>query len=243
MSKAASIDFGGKVVLISGGSGALGRSVTKAFLESGAIVAVLYIIKEEVETLLKEIGGRNSRLLLLEADVLKEDQVKNAVEGVVKQFGKIDVLVNLVGGYIGGTAIADTEEKDWDLAMDLNLKSAFLMCKATIPHMIAKRNGRIINTSSRSGLKGEATDGPYSVSKAGVIRLTETIADEVREFGITANAIMPSVIDTPANRRAMPDADFSKWVKPSDIARVVMWLASTETGIISGAAVPVYGLA
>ena len=152
-------------------------------------------------------------------------------------------MVNLVGGYFGGPNIHETEEKDWDSIMDLNLKSHFHLCKAVIPIMLGQRYGRIVNVASESALRGEVTLGVYSVSKSGVVRLTETIADEYREQGITANAVLPRIIDTATNRKAMPDADYDKWPKPEDVAELILFLASDRARAITGTSIPVIGLA
>jgi len=127
--------------------------------------------------------------------------------------------------------------------LNLNLKTAFFISKAVLPSMIEHKQGKIVHISSRTGLKGEATVGPYAISKAGIIRLTETIADEVGDSGICCNCLMPSTIDTEANRKAMPKADFTKWVKPEEIARVILFLCSDDGKVINGAAIPVYGRA
>jgi NAD(P)-dependent dehydrogenase (short-subunit alcohol dehydrogenase family) len=176
-------------------------------------------------------------------DVLQWSQIKAFVSDVESRAGRIDVLVNLVGGFFGGPMIHETEEQDWDRIMNLNLKSQFLACKAVLPFMIQKKYGRIVNVASESALHGEATLGVYSVSKSGVVRLTETIAEEVRAEGITANCVMPRIIDTPANRKAMPDADFSLWPKPSEVATLILFLASDEASAITGASVPLIGRA
>ena len=183
-----------------------------------------------------------SNILFIKANVTKEDEVKKTIQETLEGFGEIDILVNIVGGFAYAKVI-DTDEKTWDLMINMNLKSAFLCSKAVLPHMINQNYGKIINISSRPALKGSAGVGAYSASKAGVLNLTETIADEVKDNDINVNAILPSTIDTPANRRDMPNADFSKWVKPEEIARVIVFLASDDSKPISGAAIPVYGKA
>ena len=230
-----------KVVVVTGGTGALGRAVTEAFVKTNASVFVSYIIPQEVTVLKNQLGPDQNKVSMIECDLMKESSVSGLVGTVLRQADRIDVLANVVGGYAGGPAIHETEEKDFDFMLNLNLRTAFLISKAVLPSMIEHKQGKIVHIASRTGLKGEATVGPYSISKAGVIRLTETIAEEVRDYGINCNCLMPSVIDTEANRMAMPDADFSKWVKPEEIARVILFLCSEDAKIINGAAIPVYG--
>ncbi|MFQ5838466.1 MAG: SDR family oxidoreductase [Thermoplasmata archaeon] len=234
--------FEGKVALVTGGTGALGRHVTKAFLEEGAKVAVSYIIDEELVELEQIVGDLKPSLKAYKADVTSDQEVSSLVSTVMEDLESIDILVNVVGGYVGGTPVAKTSLKDWDFMMNLNLKSIFLCCRGVAPHMEKRGYGKVVNISSRTGLEGEAGHAPYSVSKAGVIRLTETLADELRVKGINVNCILPSIIDTPANRQAMPKADFSKWPKPWEVARVILFLASEDAKLLHGAAVPVYGL-
>ncbi len=228
-------------MLVPGGTGALGRAVTEAFVKANASVFVSYIIPQEVTVLKSQLGPDQNKVTIIESDLMKEASVNDLVQTVLRQSNRIDVLANVVGGYAGGPAIHETKGEDFDFMLNLNLRTAFLISKAVLPSMIERKEGKIVHVASRTGLKCEATVGPYSISKAGVIRLTETIAEEARDFGINCNCIMPSVIDTEANRKAMPDADFSKWVKPEEIARVILFLCSEEARIINGAAIPVYG--
>ena len=231
-----------KVAIITGGTGALGRAVVSAFLNEGAKIACTYIVDEELKGLSSIIEHYKSNILFIKANVTKEDEVKKTIQETLEGFGEIDILVNIVGGFAYAKVI-ETNEKTWDSMINMNLKSAFLCSKAVLPHMINQNYGKIINISSRPALKGSAGVGAYSASKAGVLNLTETIADEVKDNDINVNAILPSTIDTPANRRDMPNADFSKWVKPEEIARVIVFLASDDSKPISGAAIPVYGKA
>jgi NAD(P)-dependent dehydrogenase (short-subunit alcohol dehydrogenase family) len=148
-----------------------------------------------------------------------------------------------VGGYLGGKSVAEVDETEWDKMMNMNLKSAFLISKHVIPLMVAAKHGKIVHISSRTGLKSDGYDSAYSASKSGLIRLVESISEEVKEDGINANCILPSTIDTEANRNAMPNSDFSKWVKAGDLANLVLFLCSDEAKLINGAAIPAYGLA
>jgi NAD(P)-dependent dehydrogenase (short-subunit alcohol dehydrogenase family) len=235
--------FENQVVLVTGGTGVLGTAVTEAFVRAGASVFVSYRSPREATVLRNQLGPHENKVTLIESDLMKEDSVSSLVETILRQFGRIDILANVVGGYAGGPEIHETREKDFDFMLNLNLKTAFLISKAVLPSMIAHKQGKIVHISSRTGLKGEATVGPYSISKAGVIRLTETIADEVADSGICCNCLMPSTMDTETNRKAMPNADFTKWLKPEEIARVILFLCSDDAKVINGAAIPVYGRA
>jgi NAD(P)-dependent dehydrogenase (short-subunit alcohol dehydrogenase family) len=233
-------DFSGKVVLITGGTGALGRAVAQAFGTSNATTVVTYIIDEEREDVKAKI---KTIAELVKADITKEDEAKKLVSHVIKRYDRIDVLVNVVGGYLGGKSVAELDETEWDKMMNMNLKSAFLISKHVIPLMLSAKHGKIVHISSRTGLKSDGYDSAYSASKSGLIRLVESISEEVKEDGINVNCILPSTIDTEANRKAMPDSDFSKWVKTEDLANLILFLCSDEAKVISGAAIPAYGLA
>lgn len=233
-------DFSNKVVLITGGTGALGKSLTQRFVSSGATTIATYLNDEKIEAL----KGQNTiNAELIKADVTREEQVIKLISTIVERFGHIDILVNSVGGYLGGKSVTDLEEHEWDLMMNLNLKSAFLISKHVIPVMKSSvPGGKIVHISSKTGLKSEGHDSAYAASKSGLIRLVESIAQETKELGINVNCILPSVIDTEANRRAMPKADFSRWVKTDDLTNVVFFLCSQEAKVITGAAIPTYGL-
>jgi NAD(P)-dependent dehydrogenase (short-subunit alcohol dehydrogenase family) len=226
--------------LITGGTGALGRAVAQAFGTSNATTVVTYIIEEEREDVKSKI---KTIAELVKADITKEDQAKKLVSHVIKTYDRIDVLVNVVGGYLGSKTVAELDETEWDKMMSMNLKSAFLISKHVIPLMVAAKHGKIVHISSRTGLKSDGYDSAYSASKSGLIRLVESISEEVKEHNINVNCILPSTIDTEANRNAMPNSDFSKWVKTEDLANLVLFLCSDEAKVINGAAIPAYGLA
>ena len=230
-------------VLITGGTGILGSAVTKAYLAQGDTVAVTYLFENEVETFRQSNPERIEDITFLFANVTVEAEVQKAIDVFLSEFGQLDVLVNIVGGFIGGIPTAELEEERWDFMMNLNLKSVFLCCKTAIPHMTAQGSGKIVNVSARAGLKGEAGLSAYCVSKGGVRTLTESLAAEVMDSGVNVNAIMPSIMDTPMNREAMPDEDHDRWVAPTDVAKVICFLTSDDAAIINGAAIPVYGRA
>jgi NAD(P)-dependent dehydrogenase (short-subunit alcohol dehydrogenase family) len=233
-------DYTNKIVLVTGGTGALGRAITAAFIASDAKVVSSYVIDREIEQLKKE---SKAVVELIKTDVTKEEEVEKLVLSVISKYGRIDVLVNVVGGYLGGKSVSELDEKEWDLMMTVNLKSAFLISKHVIPQMVSSKYGKIMHVSSRTGLKSSGYDSAYAASKSGLIRLVESLSEEVKDSNINVNCIMPSTIDTEANRRAMPTADHSKWVKPQDLANVVLFLCSDEANVITGAAIPTYGVA
>ena len=232
-----------RFAIVTGGTGALGTVVTEALLREGYQVAVPYTSDRNIEPFERQIGSLKAQVTLVRADLTVEADVQNFVQTTLDKFGQIDVLVNTIGGFVGGIPVAEMAEERWDCMMDLNLKSIFLCCKAVLPHMTERRYGKIVNTSARAGLSGSAGLGAYSVSKNGVRILTESIAEEVKDLGINVNSLLVSIIDTPANRAGMPDEDHSRWVSPDDIAKVILFLISDAAAIINGAAIPVYGRA
>jgi NAD(P)-dependent dehydrogenase (short-subunit alcohol dehydrogenase family) len=233
----------GKIVIVTGATGGLGRVVVKRLLDTGAVVAAVYKDDEKFKQLLAHVGGEPSALEGISADVTLETDVRNMVEAVLRRHGRIDVLLNLVGAYRGGADIAAMEERDWDFLMQTNLKSAFLCSKAVLPPMMKANSGRIIGVAARPAIekKGRPKAGAYAVSKAGVVVLMEIIAEEMKKFNITANCILPGTIDTPENRKNLPNTDFSNWVRPEEIASVLLCLISDNFSVTSGAPIPVYG--
>src|SRR5690349_12797356 len=234
-----------RVAIITGGTGALGRAVAERFLESGARVAIPYIVDAEVPLLNQRIGNRfgEKQLFLKRADVGIEAQVAGFVEEAAARFGKLDILVNLVGGFWGGKSIAETSLAEWQAMFDLNLKPTFLSCRAAVPIMKKNGYGRIVSVTSRSGLMGAGDFAAYAVAKGSIATFTASLAEEVLADNIMVNAIAPSTIDTEANRAAMPKAKHENWVKPEDIARAIAYLCSEDCRVTSGAVLPVYGRA
>jgi NAD(P)-dependent dehydrogenase (short-subunit alcohol dehydrogenase family) len=228
----------GRVVVVSGGTGALGQSVTLRFLSEGATVCIPFAVPAERDALTARIGAADrSRVVLVETDVTDEASFERFVRGVLDGQGRIDALVNGVGGFAGGDLIATTLA-EWQRVMSLNLTSAVIGCRAVLPAMTAAGSGRIVNIASRAVVPPSGGFIAYTVSKAAVITLTQALAREV-ERGITVNAVMPSTMDTPGNRTAMPDADRSDWVSTDAVADVIAYLASERAGMLSGAAIPV----
>ena len=230
-------------ILITGGTGILGSAVTKAYIAQGDNVAVTYLFENEVERFKQFNPDISDKVPFLFANVTEESEVQKCIQDFHASVGQLDILVNIAGGFIGGIPATELEADRWDFMMNLNLKSVFLCCKAALPEMTARGSGKIVNVSARAGLKGEAGMSAYCVSKGGVRTLTESLAAEVMDAGVNVNAIMPSVIDTPANRESMPDEDYERWVSPADIAKVICFLTSDDAAVINGAAIPVYGRA
>ncbi|QCJ46420.1 SDR family oxidoreductase [Haloprofundus sp. MHR1] len=231
-----SFDFSDRVAVVTGASGALGSAVAEAFRDAGATVAACDVVEPSNDDARLDAGDG---IEFYKADFTDEAAVSETMEQIADDHGRIDYLANIAGTWRGGSPIEETEVDTFDFLFDVNLKTMFLASKHAIPHL-KDEEGAIVSVSARSSLEGGEGDGIYRASKAGVRLLTETIAEE-NKGTVRANAVMPSVIDTPQNREMMEDADFDKWVKPEEIARVVMFLCSDGAAVTSGAAVPVYG--
>ncbi|WP_135824469.1 SDR family NAD(P)-dependent oxidoreductase [Halorussus ruber] len=242
-----SFDFSDDVALVTGASGALGSAVCRAFADAGATVAAADVVAPDDED--TALDADRERIHFYEGDFTDESDVERVVSEVADDHGGLDYLANIAGTWRGGTPIEETDAETFDFLFDVNLKTMFLASKHALPHLRdgggngsdrEGEQGAIVSVSARSSLEGGEGDGPYRASKAGVRLLTETIAEE-NAGEVRANAVMPSVIDTPANREMMPDADHDKWVDPADIAETILVLCSDATSVTSGAAVPVYG--
>lgn len=228
----------GRVAIVSGGTGALGQSVTSRLLSSGATVWVPYIVPAELDALKSRLGSSaGTRLHCVHADVTDEQAFGEIVRAVDDAHGRIDILVNGVGGFAVGD-LGSISLAEWDRMLKLNLASAVIGCRGVLPAMTAAGFGRIVNISSRAVIAPAGGFIAYTVAKAAVITLTQALAKEVPR-GLTVNAVLPSTMDTPANRRAMPTADRSTWVSTDAVAEVIAFLASDAAGVISGAAIPV----
>ena len=223
-----------KIALITGASGGLGASVTQAFLDSGATVI-------GVSRHIDKSAFQSAAFRGMAAELSQPAAVNKLVQQVVERFGTIDVLAHLVGGFAGGQAISETDDQTFESMLSMNLRSAFYLLRAVIPHMRQAGSGRIIAIASRAAENPGAMVGAYSASKAALVSLIRTVAAENNDRGITANAILPGTIDTPANRKAMPQADPRTWVQPASIASLIIWLASAAGQDVTGAAIPVYG--
>lgn len=222
------------VALITGANGGLGNCVTEAFLNAGATVI-------GVARSIQRTTFADPRFTAMPADLSRGDATKEMVEAAIQRFGKIDMLVHVMGGFAGGELIDDTDDGTWDKMMTLNLRSAFNICRALLPHMRKVKRGRVIAIGARSAVEPKAYLSAYCASKAALVSLIRTVALEGKDDGITANIILPGTMDTPANRTDSPSADFSKWVPPAKVASLALWLASEEASQVSGALIPVYG--
>ncbi|MFD1588974.1 SDR family oxidoreductase [Halorientalis brevis] len=232
---AVEFDFSGETVLVTGAGGALGSAVIDAFAAAGASVCGADVVGPDSEDFLAD----PETMCYHQADFTDEDDVEGVVSDVVEEHGGLDYLCNVAGSWRGGNPIDETPVEDFEFMLDVNLKTMFLAAKHALPHL-RDAGGAIVSVSARSSLEGGEGDGPYRASKAGVRLLTESIAAENRGT-VRANAVMPSVIDTPMNREMMPDADSETWVDPADIAETIVALCSDATSVTSGAAIPVYG--
>lgn len=239
-------DFSGRVALVTGATGGLGPAVIRAFIEAGAVVVGISSRMDEeregaIRSLLDSTG--NTRLSLVALDATNEASVAQVVADTRAAQGHLDLLVNGIGGFHGGEPVTQTPLETWEQMLALNLRPTFLFSKYAARTMADQNWGRIINLSSRAARSGRKNAAAYATAKSAVVTLTEAQADELRDVGVTVNAILPSIIDTPANRAAMPAADTSRWPTAEQVARVVLFLASDDAGLISGASIPVYGRA
>jgi NAD(P)-dependent dehydrogenase (short-subunit alcohol dehydrogenase family) len=233
--------FSGKLALVAGGTGGLGHAVSLAFLDDGAKVVVTYRDQKELDALKREAGGNGSSLEGYMVDVTDEGSVRRLFDKILAQNGRVDALVNTVGAYAGGVNLWEAETKTFDQMIALNLRSGYILARAAVPAMLKQKSGAIVNISSKAAVDHGAGASAYAASKAGALALMDSLAAEVKGSGVRVNSILPSIIDTEANRKAMPTADFSKWPNPADIARVILFLCSDEAKVIHGAAIPVYG--
>ena len=219
-------------ILITGANGGLGSAVVEAFLGTGATVY-------GADLAWKHQPHSNPRFHPIEANLLEAAEC----DRVAKLAAPVDALLHLLGGFGGGQPVAETPDETWDKMLGLNLRSAYTIFRAVLPGMLKAGKGRIVAVGARAAIEPIANFAAYSVSKAALVALVKTVALEVKDSGITANAVLPSVIDTPANRAAMPADDASKWVTPESIAGLLVWLASDAARDINGAAIPIYGRA
>lgn len=224
----------GKIVLVTGADGGLGRHATQAFLDAGAIVV-------GASRKIQQSDFKSANFHAIAGEIASGDGAKHLVDRVVSQFGKFDVLVHTIGGFAGGQAIADTDDATFQRMLDVNLNSVFYMLRAAIPTLRKAGSGRIVAIGSRGAVDPGPKVGAYSASKAAMVSLIRTVARENLDTGLTANVILPGTMDTPANRKAIPNADISKWVQPASVASLIVWLAGDAGKDVNGAAIPVYG--
>jgi len=236
-----SAKFDGKIVLVAGGTGELGRAVTSAFLEANARVIITYRVRKEFDGLKSAAGKNESNLEGHVVDVTDEAAVRQLVEKIVGKHRRLDAMVNTVGGYAGGTKLWELETKVFDQMLALNLRSGYALSRAAVRAMLKEGRGAIVNVAAKAAVDHAAGAAAYAASKSAAVALLDSLAADLKGSGVRVNSIIPSIIDTEANRKAMPTADFSKWPKPEDIARVILFLCSDDAKVIHGAAIPVYG--
>lgn len=220
-------EFDGVNVTVTGAAGALGMAVAEAFQVKGATVTGIDVVSTDTP------------FTLHRADLIDPDDSRRVVE----EIGQIDVLANIAGGFTMGDTVDSTSDETWDFMYNLNARTVFNMVRAVVPQMVDRQRGKIVNIGALNALSGVGHMAAYSASKSVVIRLTESLAEELKTKNINVNCILPSIIDTPRNREDMPKANFSTWVTPEAMAKVVLFLASSDADPIHGASLPVTGLA
>jgi NAD(P)-dependent dehydrogenase (short-subunit alcohol dehydrogenase family) len=233
--------FSGKTALVAGGTGGLGRAVSLALLDEGATVVATYRTQEEFDALVQASAGNGSRLEGHRVDVTDETEVRKLIDGVLAQYQRLDALVNTVGGYAGGSKLWEFDANVFDRMLALNLRSGYALSRVVVPAMLKQGHGSIVNVAAKAAFDHPAGAAAYAASKAAALAMMGSVAAEVIGSGVRVNSVVPSIIDTPPNRKMMPKADFSKWPKPEEIARVVLFLCSDDSQVIHGAAIPVYG--
>lgn len=233
--------FRDKVALIAGGTGALGRAVSAAFAREGARVIVTYRRQPEFDALISQSKGGGHGVTGVMVDATDAAGVARMLEGVLAKWGALDILVNTIGAYHGGKRIWEEEPSAYEQMMSLNLKAGFALARAVIPAMIRQNRGWMVNVASRAAYGTSPGAALYAASKAGALALFDSLAEEVKPYPISVNSVVPSIFDTPANRQAMPKADYANWPKPEEIADVILFLCSPQARVVHGAAIPVYG--
>ena len=223
-----------KVVLVTGANGGLGTHVTEAFLRAGARVI-------GTARKIQASDFAAGEFIAIPGDLSNESGARAIVKQSIDKLGRLDIVVHTVGGFAGGTSVGETGEATLDRMLDLNLKSLFYILRAALPELLKTGDGRVIGVGSRAALEPGAGVGAYSASKAAMVSLMKTVAQEHKASGLRANVVLPGTIDTPANRKAMANADFSKWVRPQAIADLILWLAGDAGREVNGAAIPIYG--
>lgn len=236
------VDFFQQVVMITGAAGNLGRATALAFLRASARLVLVDRAPNRLPSLFPDLVASEDHFLAGSVNLADEAAVRAMVDETLRRFGRIDVLLNVAGGYRGGTSLHETTLDEWDLLFTMNARTVLIVSRAVIPAMLRQGNGKIVNVSARAALQAGPKMGPYSAAKSAVLRMTEAMSAELKGTGIRVNCVMPSTIDTPENRAALPKADPKRWVTPEAIADVFLFLASDAARAIHGAAIPVYGL-
>lgn len=235
------ITFSGRVALVAGGTGGLGRAVSLAFLAEGAKVVVTYRNQDEFTSLQNSAGPAVSRLEGHRVDVTVEAAVGQLIEEVLSKHDRLDAMVNTVGSYAGGVKLWELETRVFDQMLSLNLRAGYALARAAVVPMLKQKHGAIVNVAAKAAFDHAAGASAYAASKAAALAMIDSLAADVKGSGVRVNSVLPSIIDTEVNRKAMPNSDFAAWPKPEDIARVILFLCSDDARVIHGAAIPVYG--
>jgi NAD(P)-dependent dehydrogenase (short-subunit alcohol dehydrogenase family) len=230
---------GTRTAIVTGAAGNLGRAVAAAFEADGARVV---LVGRTLESLRAHFRAETDRRLFVAADLRVQADADAVAERAIDRFGRIDALYNIAGGFRMGEPVHETSDDTWQGLFDQNARSVLTMARAVVPRMLAQGAGAIVNVGAFAAQHGAANMGAYCASKSVVIRITESMAAELREHNINVNCVLPTILDTPENRRALPDADPARWVAPADLARIMVFLASPAARSIHGAAIPVTGL-
>jgi len=235
-------DFSNRVAIVTGAAGNLGQAVARAFHTARAHTVLADRDGARLQETFPELRGSRAHMLAGSIDMTADGALDGVVAQAVALFGRVDVLVNAVGGYRAGTPVHETPVATWDFLLGLNLKTSLMAARAVVPVMLRQRHGKIVMVAARAAAAGTANMAAYSASKAAVVRLAESLAAELKDSGINVNCVVPGTLDTPPNRRDRPDADHSRWVAPEAVADVILFLASDAARGVNGAAVPVLGL-
>ena len=227
--------FAGKKILVAGGTGGLGRAVSLAFLDAGATVFVTYRSQEEFDALKNSAGANTVHLKGQSVNVLDEQDLK----AYVLTLGRVDALVNAVGGYSAGAPLWEMDAQALDQMLNLNLKAGYLLARTVVPLMLQQGSGALVNVAATAAFNHMPSAAEYVASKAAAVAMFGSLAADLKGSGVRANSILPSIIDTEANRQAMPDADHAKWPKPEEIAKVILFLCSDDAKLVHGTAIPV----
>jgi len=227
------------VVVITGASGNLGRALAAAFASRNAQLVLVDRQRDRLDAI---YGAEDARRLHVAADLMNADAVEAAAKAAMDRFGRVDVLCNIAGGFRMGPPVHETSDADWNFLFDINARTVLHAARAFVPRMLAGGGGKIVNVGAFSAQKGVADMAAYVASKSAVIRFTESMSAELREKNVNVNCVLPTTLDTPENRKAMPESDPKKWVAPEDLANVIAFLASDAARAIHGAAIPVTGL-